>query len=93
MKVNRGGKVTEYRLHQWANDWISADGPNGSEILSPLVVILDADEVRQFKETTDQTHVGIFCLMWDLDEHTGRFTKQSKLRTYALLKQIRDSKQ
>lgn len=78
MKVNRAGHKTEYKLHQWANDWISADGPNGPEILSPLVVILDADEMEAVKATKDNANVGIFWIMWELDETKGRFFKRSK---------------
>lgn len=88
MKVNRGGNEAEYKLHQWANDWISADGPNGPEILSPLQVILDEDEMKRVKETVDDVNVGIFWLMWELDEETGRFKKKPRQNRRKILDQI-----
>lgn len=73
------------RLHQWSNDWISADTPyGGGVILRPTQVELDADEAEQIQQHPE--HAGVFWQLWELYEHrhgrwrlrqrtTGRLTR------------------
>lgn len=80
------GSETEYRLHQWSNDWISADPVDGgkSVILSPTRVKLSTEEVVRMRADEDQAkmarskakvpHTGTFWLEWKLND-SGYFTK------------------
>lgn len=46
MRVPR--RTGDYKLHQWANDWISADGPEGQPVIvNPVGIELESDEVAR----------------------------------------------
>jgi len=68
-----------YRLHQWANDWITADPPGGGRpvIAKPLNVELTEDETTVMAASymrflNGERHCGQFWHHWELIED-GRF--------------------
>jgi hypothetical protein len=73
--MKKDGSSSEYRLHQWANDWISVDGPNGAEILNPLTVTLAPDEMERIQEYSN--NVGMFWKLYELTD-SGRLIRKRK---------------
>lgn len=82
MKVS--GSAETWSLHQWANDWITADGPNGrTAVLSPTRVQLEGEEISEMLTDRDHAlaqieageypHTGFFWKAWSLDPR-GFFT-------------------
>lgn len=82
------GSQTELIVHQWANDWITADPLDGGEspkVCNPLRVRLNKPETRRFKEDREsfvkaprQHHTGQFWLHYELVETDsgGYFTRR-----------------
>ena len=57
------GDDKEYKIHQWANDWICIDVPNAQDsIVNPLKCIFTDEEVQMLSGTTN---VGIFWLLYE----------------------------
>jgi hypothetical protein len=71
MRRLRRGKPIEpqYTVHQFANDWIAAEGT--SQIFRPSQVQLDPEDLPVFQQAQ---HVGCFWEMWRLGDD-GRFTR------------------
>lgn len=80
--MKKVGSEAEYKLHQWANDWITADGPHGPEVISPSQVILTEDEMKLIQEPTGS--VGIFWDLYELDKSRGRLVKRKQRTKYSL---------
>lgn len=69
------GSETEYTLHQWANDWVTAF--ELKQPISPQRVKLDSDELVRMRADQDQAlkafeeqgshHAGTFWKQWDID--------------------------
>ena len=55
-----------FRLVQFANDWISADAPNGQPVIvKPDCMRIESEnELQQF---LDAKHTGFFWMMWTID--------------------------
>lgn len=73
MRIIHGKHAGETgRLHQFANDWMTAwEFPTA--VFSPTSVELTPDEVIAVR-AADPAHLGMFWTMWNLDDETGRFT-------------------
>lgn len=79
-------RTGEYRLHQWANDWLSADEVETGRpiIASPRGAKLTDEEAERLREDyneflqlagaglPNQHHAGVFWLEWCLDGNTLR---------------------
>lgn len=65
------------RLHQFANDWISADllPDNHPIIVSPTGVQLEGDEITEMRA---HTSVGSFWSEYSFDASTQRFVKRPR---------------
>jgi hypothetical protein len=74
-----GGRLsgTPVRVIQWANDWVSIDGPGlgqSDRIVAPTRLELTPAEVAQFRMTmgADSAGLGRFWSLWSLGDN-GRF--------------------
>lgn len=72
-----GGRLagTQVRVIQWANDWVSIDGPGLGQrdrIVKPTRLELDETEVRQFRASMGNGNLGMFWKLWALGDN-GRF--------------------
>lgn len=72
-----GGRLagTEVRVIQWANDWVSIEGPGLSaqdRIVAPTRLQLAPEEMKLFRESIGNANLGMFWQLWQLDDH-GRF--------------------
>jgi hypothetical protein len=81
MKILKGKNAGDgYRLHQWANDWMTADAPDGAPVIAkPLNVQLDGDEQRRMRESYErfldgERHCGQFWHHWELKDD-GTFAR------------------
>lgn len=66
---------TQVRVIQWANDWVSIDGPGLGQrdrIVAPTRLELNETEVRQFRASMGSTSIGHFWALWSLNDN-GRF--------------------
>jgi hypothetical protein len=87
MKRLRGKNKGEHlALHQWANDWLSADTDDGkSVIVTPTSVQLEGDEIERLRadEATFASgathHAGEFWALWDLRDD-GTFRRRRSVR-------------
>ena len=71
----RGERLTP---HQFANNWISADGPDGRPVIvRPLSVSLDPEDVEFFQQRLDSAHVGFFWRVYTLDVEGRVFRRRS----------------
>jgi hypothetical protein len=85
VKILRGKNAGDgYKVHQWANDWITADGHGKQNIvLRPLNVQLEGDEYwRAFEDYTafwqqGDRRSGMFWQLWKL-ELDGTFTRRKE---------------
>ena len=76
MKILTGKNAGDgYRLHQWANDWMTADPPGGGRpvIAKPLNVELTEDEYVRMSASymrflAGERHCGLFWVHWELLE-------------------------
>jgi chemotaxis methyl-accepting protein methylase len=85
MRLTPGG-INPMTVHQWSNDWITADDDvTGQQniVLNPLRVRLEPDEMQQFRDdeaahlAKDKScHSGSFWEEWVLQE-TGFFRKRT----------------
>jgi hypothetical protein len=76
-----GGRLagTPVRVIQWANDWVSIDGPKLSardRIVKPTRLELNETEVRQFRASMGNTNIGHFWALWSLGDN-GLFVAQA----------------
>lgn len=73
---HKGAEVT---IHQFCNDWFTVDGPEGSdisgEVIGPLSLQLDQDEVRRVLLACANGQTGTMFGEYDLDEVHGRFKR------------------
>jgi hypothetical protein len=72
-----GGRLsgTEVKVIQWANDWVSIEGPGLSardRIVKPTRLELTAEEVQLFRVSIGRPNLGMFWKLWQLDDN-GRF--------------------
>ena len=81
MKIIKGKQAGQVvKLHQWSNDWMTADTDDGAPlVLKPPMVELDDDECRRMREDyaryqRDGWHAG-FWRAWELGAD-GRFTRR-----------------
>lgn len=65
-----------FELVQFANDWISANAPNGElVILNPLNIEIEgAEEMQRF---LDEQHTGLFWSLYEL--YGNRLIRRKKL--------------
>jgi hypothetical protein len=84
MRILKGKTTGDgYKLHQWANDWITCDGPDGRQnvIAKPLNVQLEGDEYWRMRESyvawwqRGDRSCGLFWVHWKL-ELDGTFTRR-----------------
>lgn len=76
MKILKGKRAGDgYKLHQWANDWITYDNPDGTPSphpVHPLNVQVEGDEEWRMLESYvawwqhDDRRCGHFWPSWDL---------------------------
>ncbi len=65
--------------HQFCNDWLTADGPNGEALtLSPTQVQLTTDADREFFTRPDPATCGSFWTEFRLTED-GRFERTGEV--------------
>jgi hypothetical protein len=75
----RRGEVV--KLHQWANDWITADTEDGRPlVLKPPMVEVEGDEYQRLTESYGRfqqgdKRTGFFWRAWALGDD-GRFTRR-----------------
>ena len=84
MRILKGKKAGGgYKLHQWANDWITYDNPDGTASPRPerpLNVQVEGDEYWRMCEShsrfmSGDRSCGQFWLIWDL-QLDGTFTRR-----------------
>lgn len=73
MKILKGKHAGDgYRLHQWANDWISTDSAGGKPVIvGPLNVQLEGDEYWQMRQSysrflSGEVNCGLFWRHYEL---------------------------
>lgn len=53
----RRGSEVEVKLHQFCNDWISVDGPDGDpKILNPVSVVVSLGELEEMRRSVNPGH-------------------------------------
>jgi hypothetical protein len=76
---------TEVRVIQWANDWVSIEGPGlaaRDRIVKPTWLQLTPEETAAFRQSIGSTNLGMFWTLWQLDDH-GRFVSLASPRRRA----------
>lgn len=66
---------TEVKIIQWANDWVSIEGPGlttRDRIVKPTRLELTAEEMQSFRESIGRPNLGMFWQLWQLGDN-GRF--------------------
>jgi hypothetical protein len=66
---------TEVRVVQWANDWVSIDGPGltaRDRIVKPTRLQLTPEEMVRFRESIGNANLGMFWKLWQIND-VGRF--------------------
>lgn len=67
-------------IHQFANDWFTVDNEDEGimgVVVSPTNLRLDAAEMERVVQAEVDGQTGAMFREYDLDHHTGRFTKLS----------------
>lgn len=77
IKDLRDGELV--RIHQFCNDWFMADSVGRPEvfgqIVSPMHLKLDPDEIKRVTEYRDAGKTGFMFVAFWLDEENGTFRK------------------